>query len=407
MNLNNYFKKKSHLFKISFAQVLKNKKETISMDKILIGSQAGYPLETWVEMSKEFSRLSTPISQSPYVQFLQEVSQNEDILNNDEKIATSSYYKMGMSCIQTAGTYMGATNSSELITWMKSYYQSYKSFINHTEQEPFPFKQGHSGKNDLICVAKIKNTDFYEVLDGHHRIAFHYITASKEIEALVAYTKYSGLQHFLLKINQIHDVELYQPINKIEVLNWPVVRKCTDRFDKMLSILKQEHIDSGSMIDLACSYGFFPKSFKKNGFTVKGLDRDPDAIVVAKEITGLEADEVICERIEDYFKKTNDKFDVVLFLSILHHYAIGKEPGNVIAMLQQLDKITNKVLFLDTGQGHEAWFKKSLKDWDEKYIEDLILKNTSFKKVVNLGTDNDNVGKYVDNYKRALFACIK
>lgn len=384
----------------------KQKIENVKISRILIGQQSGFPLEQWINLSKEYSRISRPITESPYVTFLKEIKKNERKLTDNRYLEQSDYFKMGLKCVQTIGEFMGAKNKEELKEWMKDYYKLYK---NRNSNEPLKFKKirGHSKHSSPIKLNKIKFSNCYEIIDGHHRIAIEYLSGKEQVRALVVGKKYSVLQKMLLKINQINDIELYQPVDRLEVESWPTVRICKDRFDMMKTFLKNNKISKGSLIDLATSYGWFPIQFKTRGFDVMGLDRDPDAIKISRLITGLEKNETRTIKIEDFLYKNKKRYDVVLFLSILHHYAIGKEKGRVNEILRELDKITKRVLFLDMGQNHEAWNKKLLPEWDDKFIEEKIKKNTSFKKVIRLGKDKDNRGKYRQNYRRTLFACVK
>ena len=76
-------------------------------------------------------------------------------------------------------------------------------------------------------------------------------------------------------------------------------------------------------------------------------------------------------------------------------------------MVHLLDKITKKVLFIDTGQAHEKQYAGKLEDWTDEYIIDLIKDNTGFKDVIRLGSDSDNMGNQQQNNSRTLFAYIK
>ena len=51
--------------------------ENIKIEKMLIGQQAGYPLERWIKESQEYGRISCPLINSPYVSFLREIEFNE------------------------------------------------------------------------------------------------------------------------------------------------------------------------------------------------------------------------------------------------------------------------------------------------------------------------------------------
>jgi hypothetical protein len=101
------------------------------------------------------------------------------------------------------------------------------------------------------------------------------------------------------------------------------------------------------------------------------------------------------------------KLDVVLFLSVLHYFPLKRAAGAPEEMLKKVDAITGSVLFFDTGQSHEEWWRNSLPEWNDDFIIRFIKQNTSFTHVLPLGRDSDNVGPYSDNYARTLFACIR
>ena len=380
----------------------------ISIKNVLVGQQSGFPLEIWLKITGENSRLSKLIIDFPYVSFLKKIEEDETRLNDLGFMIKTDYFKMGNLCIRFAGHFMGAKDNSSLLKWMQEYYSFYKRIKNGEERYiKFLSKKGHSKIKEYPILSKIKNSNFYEVIDGHHRIAIMYLRGEKYINAIILGKKYSALQKMLLNINQINAIELYQPVEVNEVNLWPVVRNCKDRFSLMVNFLKKLEIKKGTLIDMACSYGWFTANFKKRGFKVIGIDRDPQAIKIAQLIYKLKSQETLSEKIESFIDRNKIKYDVVLFLSILHHYGLGKEKGDVNDILKKLDRITGKVLFLDSGENHEEWFKKKLPEWDINYIIKKIRENTSFKKIVKLGKDSDNVGRYSKNYGRTLLACVR
>ena len=76
-------------------------------------------------------------------------------------------------------------------------------------------------------------------------------------------------------------------------------------------------------------------------------------------------------------------------------------------ILRLLDRVTARVLVLDSGYGGEAWFKSSLSEWNDEQIRSFILQHTTFTQVVPLGRDADGQGDYGGQFGRTLFACIR
>jgi hypothetical protein len=91
----------------------------------------------------------------------------------------------------------------------------------------------------------------------------------------------------------------------------------------------------------------------------------------------------------------------------LHHFVLGRGSVGHEELLRLLDRVTGRVLFLDTGQEHEEWFRESLAGWDADSIRRTLLENTSFDEVVDLGPDLDAVPPHERNYGRRLFACVR
>jgi hypothetical protein len=98
---------------------------------------------------------------------------------------------------------------------------------------------------------------------------------------------------------------------------------------------------------------------------------------------------------------------VVLLLSVLHHCVLRRGPCGPEELLRRVDRVTGSVLFLDTGQAHEQWFRASLAAWNDARIMEFLRRHTSFRRIVPLGTDRDDAGPYRGNYRRTLFACLR
>jgi hypothetical protein len=65
--------------------------------------------------------------------------------------------------------------------------------------------------------------------------------------------------------------------------------------------------------------------------------------------------------------------------SITTRWGKGQMPAE--EFIRKLDAMTGSVLFLDTGEGHERWFKDSLKQWDAEFIARWLRENTTFGSV--------------------------
>jgi 2-polyprenyl-3-methyl-5-hydroxy-6-metoxy-1,4-benzoquinol methylase len=372
-------------------------RDVVRLDQLLIGHQDGIPLERWVRLTGDWSRVSQPLTDSPYVRFLQEA--NDEKLRDDDWLMSTGYFHLAETCIAATGGFEGAKDAAGILTLMRKFHAA------HASGGTVPHKGDRRGSP--ITVRRIEHADCWEIISGHHRLASAWVHGERSSVATVYPAKLTYLQTLLLNVNQASGRELYQPVSTLDVESWRVVRGCEDRLAMMNTFLAAQTRTAGTLLDLACSYGWFVKRFKDAGFTARGIDRDPDALHVGTCVFALSGEELQAARIETFLGATEEQFDVVLFLSILHHYALGKEQASLEFILRRLDSITRGVLFIDTGQSHEAWYRDTLPEWTPEHIRTVILQHTSFSSVIALGTDRDDREPYADNYGRTLFACTR
>jgi SAM-dependent methyltransferase len=405
----NLIKKSLRRFKNRFSdQMLKLRSPVnIWLNKLLVGQQYGTPSQEWFRQTHDKTRFSQLLCDSPYVSFLREAIARPSLLDDDAALQKISYYEMANLCRVYTGEYFRATKPEQICQWMRQYYQIFTAF--NRDSQTMPLRNGHSRKKSYPVVNKICDSDLYEVEDGHHRLAVMLVKGWDRAQVIVRGKKRTYLQEELFRVNQTDGTELYQPVPLPEVQTWSLIRKCEDRLAMILQFLKQRQLlsENNSVLDCACSYGWFVRQFKDRGFRVLGLDRDKTAIELGQLIYNIEETDFKLEYLEKFISKNEDTFDIVLCLSILHHYVIGKEKGVPENIVQGLSKITNKVLFIDTGQSHERWFHRVLSQWDTDFIRRFLLENGNFTEVIPLGSDTDNVGKFENNYGRTLFACVK
>jgi hypothetical protein len=110
--------------------------------------------------------------------------------------------------------------------------------------------------------------------------------------------------------------------------------------------------------------------------------------------------------VERFLRENRERFDVVLFLSILHHFVIGRESGEASELIRLVDRACSGVLFFDTGEEHEAWMRGKLPGWTPEFVARWLRENTTFDEIVPLGRDED-VATFPGNYGRTLFACVR
>jgi hypothetical protein len=145
---------------------------------------------------------------------------------------------------------------------------------------------------------------------------------------------------------------------------------------------------------------------RDRGHLAHGVELDPRAVEFGNLVYELPDDAVAVGDVVD-FLTAEPTFDVVSCFSLMHHFALGRGRVSAEELLELIDRSCRRVLFFDTGQATERWFRDLLPDWTPEYIEKWLLTNSSFTSVNALGTDEDGVGNYAGNYGRTLFACTR
>ncbi len=204
---------------------------------------------------------------------------------------------------------------------------------------------------------------------------------------------------------------LYQPVPLPEVATWPLMRQCTDRLAFILDFLEVKDDDPESehrsYLDVGACYGWFVASLRDRGFTANGIEQDPLAETLAELVFGLEKGVIQIGDAVNILRTTSHRYDVVSCFSVLHHFVLGRGSCSAEELISLLDEVTNDVLFIDTGEGHESWFKLVLPEWTPKYARQWILDHTSFTNVEAIGVDGDGVHPFEGKYGRTLFACTR
>jgi hypothetical protein len=381
----------------------------VPLDRLLLGQEAGIPGETYARIVGDPMRASTPLARSPHVDLLRQyVARGEEVFE-PEAFARTAYCRSALRCIGVRGHYFGARSAEEVRPIARDFVRRLDPGAGDA---PTPARRpGQTACGDPILVRPVLKSDCYEIVDGHHRLAIACVRGEKEATVrCVGRGTLTPLQRLLLEVRQVRQGELYQPIDAPELRGrWQVVRRCTDRLEMMAGFLRARGLvppAARTYLDIASSYGWFLAEMGKLGFQARGVEVDAAAAAVGPLVYGLRPDQTaVADAVA--FLRGGGRYDVVSCFSILHHFALGKGTARPEELLRLVDQATGRVLFFDTGQNHEAWFRQALPEWDADYVEAYLRRHTSFAEVLRLGLDRDNVPPYEANYGRTLFACVR
>jgi len=320
-------------------------------------------------------------------------------------ILGSPYARMARACIRHTGVYFAAVDDAGIVAHARQ-------FLARAAGEPTAVPTGvmHSPPGQPVLVVPVADSSCFQVIDGHHRIALAGAAGESTVPVRVRRGKVSTpLQDLLHQMSWLEGGrELYQPVDSPELAaQWPVVRCCVDRLEAMESYLRPRGLLEGSYLDVASCYGWFVGQLAERGMAAEGIERDPLGATLGRLVYGVDPGRIRIGDVVDILRGTHEQWDVVSCFSLLHHFVLGRGACDEVELVRLLDKSTRRVLFLDTGQEHEHWFRKSLRGWNPDHIREFLRTHTTFDQVLDLGPDRDAVGPYADNYGRHLFVCTR
>jgi hypothetical protein len=385
----------------------------IDLRRTLVGGEGTYDALSWAEITGDWRRVTTLLGDSVYVKFLEQYRQMGEEVLRPGFFESTDYARNAWKCVEHWGDYFGQRTSEGIRAQARSFLELYDRIKAGDRSEvTFPSGKDHTPSRTLPVVQETLTPDTFQISDGHHRLAIAWMLGHRTARSTVRRPAVAtGLQSLVLKVNQTDGrKELYQPIDGPEFdQSWKLVRRCRDRFDMMQNFLAARNLrlHGLSVVDLACSHGWFVNEFAKSRADAIGVERDPTALKIGRFAYGLPSEHLVQSDVESFLESCERTFDVVLLLSVLHYYPLKRAAGTPEEIMKKVDAITGSVLFFDTGQSHEEWWRRTLPEWNDEFITKFIQGNTSFDQVIPLGRDADNVGRYANNYQRTLFACVR
>jgi hypothetical protein len=383
----------------------------VPVDGLLLGAQVGVSAAEVAEILDDPLWPSTRVIDGPHTGLLRRSDERGDALTDDDIIG-SSYGRMALRCVDARGSYFGATDNNGVIALGRDYIARYRGTPPAAGQPNAVATDYRSRGNDPILVAPIKASECFQVLDGHHRVALAAARGEQYVEVTAKWRPVTTpLVDLLTQMSWLDGSrELYQPVDAPELRkSWPQVRRCTDRRDKMLAFLAERDLlppTSASYLDVASCYGWFVHEMAAAGFDAHGIERDPLGPRLGNIVYGLPERMIRVGNAEELLRD-EPRTDVVSCFSLLHHFVLGRASVDAAELVRLLDRVTARVLFFDTGEGHEAWFRESLAGWDADKVESFLREHGTFDEIVNLGPDCDAIPPYENNYGRHLFACVR
>ena len=364
----------------ALTRVTPPRRVTVPVAQLLVGGEDGATAKQLAGVLGDPMRPSTFLAQAPLVELLRDYhAQGEAVLGDAHLLATRAFRDMTAHAHATGHTHNDDAVLNELrhtivdasVAWL---------------EQPVP-------------VRRVRNSEYLQVqatsLGLLNVVARGAVSANAVI---VPGTVTTPLQDLLLQMSSMAGTrQIYQPVPAPELTqSWPLVRQCTERLEMMQAFLRERALPGEpSYLDVASCYGWFVAEMRNAGFRARGVERDTLAIRCGRWVFGLAEDDVEASDAEPYLATVDQPFDVVSCFSLLHHLVMFEGESTAAALVQQLDRVTAEVLFIDTGEAHESWLSNLDPQWEPRFIQRWLVEHTTFTEVVALGTD------------QTLFACVR
>jgi hypothetical protein len=373
---------------------------------LLLGGWNGMSGFDFALRSSKLLDPSTRLEDSFYDELLSSYDEKGEAALDEDNIRASGYFQRIHMAATLSGHYRGVDDVPGLVQVTREYLDRYRGL-------PVKYRPGRSRLGTLPRVRRIVGSDYYSVLDGHHRLAIEMHKGAQELDVVVAPGSTSTyLQKLLLDMSWLDGSRrLYQPVDFPEVQNWPLMRKCHDRLGFMISYLDRTGMAPAgadlSYLDVGSCYGWFVSEMGKRGFAARGLEMDPLALELGPLVYGIDAAQITVGDCVALLSDPAQTADIVSCFSVLHHFVMGRGTSSAKELMRLLATRTGRVLFLDTGQAHESWFRWTLPEWAPAYIASWIKANSDFNRVEAIGVDTDGTGVFCGKFGRTLFACSR
>lgn len=376
----------------------------VPVAKLLLGGQNGMTAAEFATAMGDPLWPSRRVADGPHAGLLALAASNGGL--SDAQLLATPYARMARTCIRQTGRYFAAADAAGVVDQARDF------LAGGTSGDGTPSGDLHSPPGQPVLVVPVAHSDCFQVLDGHHRVAQAAAAGETTVQVRVRRGEVTTpLQDLLRRMSWLEGGrQLYQPIASPELASqWPTVRCCVDRLEAMDAFLRREIGPTlgGRYLDVASCYGWFVAQMGELGFDAEGMERDPLGATLGRLVYGVDPSQIRIGDAVDLLRSTRETWDVVSCFSLLHHFVLGRGSCDEVELVRLLDRATGRILFLDTGQEHERWFRSSLRGWNPDHIRAFLMEHTTFDQVLDLGPDRDAVGPYADNYGRHLFACVR
>ena len=156
-------------------QLLDGRGTTVPVDRLLLGGVNRLSAHEYATRSDDLLWPSTKVIDGPHVDLLRRAATTA---MTDAELLGTPYAAHARACIDLTGDYFGARSDAEVL-------EVARAFLATSAGAPPTPRPGRTPIGDPVRVKRIRHSDCYQVVDGHHRIALAIVGGNTEVEVAV------------------------------------------------------------------------------------------------------------------------------------------------------------------------------------------------------------------------------
>jgi len=259
------------------------------------------------------------------------------------------------------------------------YYQikdsGYKSQQDIYLSEGWLARRGKIGEIlDEIAVVIDRNGQFL-LVEGRHRLSIAKLLNIPQvpIRIIARHKKWMDFRKELIFFSKNYQKgKLYQPLTHPDLQDIPFQRDGEERFK---IIKKNLTAQKGTLLDIGANLGYFCHKFEE-GFDCYALEENQMCLYFLERLKKAENRKfkIIPETLFEYKKNQEISFDVVLALSIFHHFLDRKD--TYLNLIKLLKRLKTRELFFEAYLPSEFRNKKFYQSYTPEQFVDFIINNS-------------------------------
>ncbi len=219
--------------------------------------------------------------------------------------------------------------------------------------------------------------------NGRHRLTFAKLLKIDKIpvKVTVRHKKWVAFKQEISEYSQNYKNRIYEKLTHPDLVNIPSAHK-----GSRYSIIKENlTISQGRILDIGCHWGYFCHKFEEEGFECCCVEKSNLNLHFLKKLkkANNKKFEIISHSVFDMSKNMLVEFDVILALSVFHHFI--KKENTYKKLINLLKNLKGKEMFFEPHNPEEPQMKKAYKNFINDNFAKFIVDNSHFTKFKIIG----------------------